>query len=477
MSASSILSLLFKFVPEIPRPTRKLRLTERLLWTSLILILYMALCQVPLYGIRWSEQSYQPMLLVQVIMASERGTLMELGIGPLVTAGIVWQLLVGSGIIELDLSTREGRRFYAGVQKLLSLLFAFFNALAFILGGVYGNLTLTAQVMVLGQLMVASLIILLMDDMLEKGWGVGSAVSLFIAAGVARRLFWELFSPVGPVDDGLFVGIIPSFFHSLAIYAATGNNTMFVEVMARKTGYPDLVGFISMIVFLILLTYLDSMRIEIPVAAARYGGLKARIPLKFLYVSNLPVILVSTLYANMYMIARAVWTRFNPDNTNPLLNWFVMYNATTMQPLKPSLMYYITTPRGISALSDPMHVVIYTLLFVGLSMVFALIWVMATGMDPSGQAEQFSKAQLQVPGFRSSTKVLESLLKPYIWSLTVLSGALVGLIAVVSDILGTLGSGIGLLLTVGIMTQYQQLLAREQLFEMHPTLSKLIGAE
>lgn len=475
---SSALDSLLKLIPEVPRPPRRLKLAERLLWTALVLLLYMALSQVPLYGIRWSEEAFQPMLLIQVIMASRRGTLMELGIGPLVTAGIVWQLLVGSGIVELDLTTREGRRIYSGVQKLLVLLFALFESLAYVWGGAYGPLSPAAQLIVIAQLMIASLIVLLMDDMLEKGWGLGSAVSLFIAAGVAQQVFWELFAPVGPLGDGLFVGVIPSLFHAVFTYAATGNATLLREVAIRRTGYPDLVGLASMVAFVVFLTYLDNVRIEIPVAASRYGGLRARIPLKLLYVSNLPVILVSALYANLFIVARAVWSRFNPDNSNPLLNVFVMYNATTMEPLKPSLIYYLTPPRGaLSLVRDPLQVAVYALTFVGLCVAFALIWVMATGMDPSGQAEQFAKAQLQVPGFRLSTKVLETILRPYIWSLTVVSGALVALIAVVSDLLGTLGSGIGLLLTVGILTQYQQLLVREQLLEMHPTLSKLLGAE
>ncbi|MEM4500635.1 MAG: preprotein translocase subunit SecY, partial [Thermofilaceae archaeon] len=304
----------------------------------------------------------------------------------------------------------------------------------------------------------------------------GSAVSLFILAGVAQQVFWEIFSPVGPMEDGLYVGFIPSLIHASLVYATTGNSTLLYEVCFRRSGFPDLVGLISMVGFVLALTYLESMRVEIPISAPRYGGIRARIPLKFLYVSNLPIILVSALMANLLIIGRAAWTRFNPDNSNLWLNWFVMYNATTMQPLKPSLIYYMTAPRGLwSVINDPLHVAIYATMLIGLSVAFALIWVAATGMDPKGQAEEFAKAELQVPGFRSSAKVLEHLLSPYIWVLTILSGAIVGALAVISDILGTIGTGIGLLLAVGIIIQYQQLLTREQLLEMHPTLSKLLG--
>lgn len=469
---------MFKLIPEAPPPSRRLKLSERLFWTALILVLYLAMSQVPLYGIHWSEQGYQPLLLFQVVMASRRGTLMELGIGPLITAGIIWQLLVGSGLIELDLSTREGRRLYAGVQKLLTLVFAVIEAVGYIWGGAYGALSLASQAIVLSQLVVATLVVMLMDDMMEKGWGIGSAVSLFIAAGVAQQVFWEMFSPVGPVGDELFVGLVPSIFHATFTYASTGNSTLLLQLAARRSGYPDLLGLISMIMLLLALTYLESMRIEIPVSATRYGGIRAKVPLKFLYVSNLPVILVSAVYANVHILARAIWGRFNPDNSNPWLNLFVKYNSTEGQliPLKPSLVYYLTAPRGVwSLLEDPLHVLIYALLFVSLCVIFSLIWVAATGMDPSAQAEQLVKAELQVPGFRSSTKVLESILSTYVWPLTVLSGATVGIIAVVSDILGTLGTGIGILLAVGIMIQYQQLLLREQLTEMYPSVSRILG--
>lgn len=472
-----LLNTLLSLTLEVPRPPRKPRLGERFLWTALVLFAYLAMAQVPLYGIQWGRGEYERMLLIQVIMASHRGTLMELGIGPLVTAGIVWQMLVGGGLIKLDLTTREGRKIYSGVQKLLTLAFALAQSLAYIWGGYYGLLSLPAQLLVVTQLMFASLLVLLMDDMLEKGWGVGSAVSLFIAAGVALQVFWELFSPLA-VGDGLFIGVVPSLLHATFTYATTGNATLLHEAVIRGAGYPSFVGLVSMIGFVLLLTYLDSVRVEIPISAARYGGVRSKLPLKLLYVSNLPVILISTVYANLFIVARAMWTRFNPGNINPWFNIFAMYNATTMEPLKPSLVYYLTPPMGLASLArDPVQVAVYVALFVALSIAFSWIWVSATGMDPRGQAEQFAKAELQIPGFRSSTSVLEAVLRPYVWSLTAVSGALVGFIAALGDLLGTLGSGTGLMLLVGILTQYQQLLARERLLEAHPAISRLLGTE
>jgi len=470
----AVLSII-RLLPEVPKPPKRLSIRDRLFWTAVVLLLYLTMSQVPLFGIQATAETFQRLVVMQVIMASKHGTLMELGIGPLVTAGIIWQLVVGGRLIELDLSSREDRRIFAGVQKLLTFVFAAVQALTYILGGVYGQLTLAAQVLVFAQLMVASFVIVMMDDMLEKGWGLGSAVSLFIAAGVAQQVFWEVLSPVGPMHDGLFVGVIPSIFHATFTYAATGNSTLLQELVARRSGYPDIIGLASTVVFVLMLAYLQSMKVEIPVSVARYGGLRAKIPLNFLYVSNLPVILVSAIYANVFMLARSLWSAYNPQNSNPLLNFFFMFNATSGNPLPPSLVYYLTPPRTIwQVMEDPMHALLYSAIFLALCVLLAVVWVMAAGMDPASQAEQFVKSELQVPGFRTSTRILEAILRTYIWPLTVLSGLIVGVIAVVSDMLGTLGSGTGILLTVGILIQYQQLLAREHLLEMYPTLSRLL---
>ena len=49
------------------------------------------------------------MYWTRMIMASNRGTLMELGIGPIVTAGMIIQALTGSQIIKLDMNLRENK--------------------------------------------------------------------------------------------------------------------------------------------------------------------------------------------------------------------------------------------------------------------------------------------------------------------------------------------------------------------------------
>jgi preprotein translocase SecY subunit len=473
------LSNLFRVLPEIARPTRKPSLSERILWTGLVLIIYYIMGQVPLYGIpRQAQGGLGALEFLRVVMASRRGTLIELGIGPIVTSGIVWELLVGSRLVNLDLTTPRGRRMFAGLQKLTALLFAALEALAYIVGGVYGALTQQQQILVFVQLFVASTFVILMNDLLEKGWGIGSAVSLFIAAGVAQQIFWELFSPIGPLGDGLYYGLFPSLVVGVSQWIFNKNSTLLMYAISRPSGYPDLLGFIGMLAMLFALTYMESMRITIPVSSSRFGGVKTRIPLKFLYVSVMPVILVGALYANLAMFTQVLWPRVNPGNQNPWLNLIAKYNYTEYgpQPLPGSFIYYISPPRSLtSAARDPVHTLVYALLYITFAAIFGIAWILTSGMDPETQAEQLVRAQLQIPGFRKSEKVIASMLRRYIWGLTILSSLIIGLVAVVSDILRVMGGGTGILLLVGIVIQYYSILASERALEMYPSLARLIG--
>jgi protein transport protein SEC61 subunit alpha len=87
-----------------------------MLWTSITLFIFLVCCQIPLYGIR-SNKSSDPFYWMRVILASNRGTLMELGISPIVTSGMVMQLLAGSKIIEVDQGLKKDRNLFQGAQK------------------------------------------------------------------------------------------------------------------------------------------------------------------------------------------------------------------------------------------------------------------------------------------------------------------------------------------------------------------------
>ena len=65
---------------------------------------------------------------------------MELGISPIITSGLVMQLLAGSRIIEVNQSLKEDRALFAGAQKLFGILITIGEAIAYVVSGMYGDL-------------------------------------------------------------------------------------------------------------------------------------------------------------------------------------------------------------------------------------------------------------------------------------------------------------------------------------------------
>ena len=204
-----------RFLPEAKPPGRKVGFNEKLLWTALALIIYLVMAEIPLYGLQAGESGYE-MSYLRVIFASNRGTLLELGIGPIVTAGLILQLLAGSGMIGADMSNPEDRGLFTTASKFFSILLTGIQAFAYIIGGVYGTLPATTSIVIFIQLLFAGVIIILLDEMIQKGWGIGSGISLFIMAGVAQKIFWDSFGLTIGLADQKSYGAFPALFQTVA---------------------------------------------------------------------------------------------------------------------------------------------------------------------------------------------------------------------------------------------------------------------
>ena len=457
-------------IPEVPKPIRKLPLNERILWTAAALIIYFIMIETPLYGVAAASDT---LTYSRIIFVSARGTLMELGIGPIVTGGLIIQLLQGAQIVKLDLNKTEDRALFSSATKILTFVIALVECAAYLIGGAFGtSLTPQATVIIVVQLLLATTIVMLLDEMVQKGWGIGSGISLFIFAGVAVQIIWGILSPL-PVTEANNVtspyGFIPYVFTKVQ------NQTGFSEIFYRSSGFPSILTVMLTLAVILLIVYVEGLRVEIPITSARFRGFGGVYPIKFLYVSNIPIILTSALLTNIIFFSQMSWARLNPNNDNFILNIFGTFNSTTNSPIG-GLAYYVTPPRGLAVLSaDPMHAIVFILLLVGFSVLFARIWVEIGGLSPDAVAKKLVDAGVQVPGFRRSEMSISQILNKYIPALTLLGGLFIGLLAAFSDLFQVLGSGIGILLMVDIGIQYYQTLVQEQIEEFMPRLGGLLG--
>jgi len=455
------------YIPQVPKPKKKLTLQTRLLWCGVALLIYMVMGQTPLFGATTPEFDF--LAFARVIFASQQGTLVELGIGPIVTAGLLMQLLRGSEILKFDFKKPEERGVFQTATKLVTYIIIVAESIVYAVA-VYGP-TLTDPSVIyvmIGQLMAASIIIMFLDELIQKGWGIGSGISLFIMAGVAQQILWSMFSPL-PAGDGGTIGIIP--FMAQSFVAGDISNILF-----RPQQLPSIFGLCLTAGVLLILVFTQGMKIEIPIVSTKYRGFSAVYPIKMMYVSNIPVILASALTANAVFVFQMLWANLNPRNNNIFMNLVAQYDPTSPSTPIGGLIYYVTPPRGLEiAALDPTRAVGYVLFMIGIVVVFGKLWVELGGLSPKSAAQNLLDADVQIPGFRRSNKPVEALLNKYIPSVTIIGSIILGLLAGVSDVLGVFGSGIGILLMVDILINYYTQLVREQVEVVMPRLGALLG--
>ena len=444
-------------LPEVASPTQKrLSFKEKLKWTLIILVIFFVLGLIPLYGL--GDNALQQFQFLSIILGASFGSIISLGIGPIVTASIVLQLLNGSGIAKFDLTTHEGKMRFQGIQKLLSVGFIVLEGFIYVgMGGLRPSAGISPLILIF-QLLLGGILIMFMDEVVSK-WGFGSGISLFIAAGVSQTIFIRILNPLpSPSNPSISTGAIPALFQSIGAGDPQTATIMLASVVA------------TILVFMIVV-YTQSMKVEIPLSFGRVRGQGMRWPLNFFYTSNIPVILTAALIANIQLFARLLYNWGYPilgtfANNSPVSGLASMLRA-------PNMIQSIIT--GSFTLSMVGQAIVYLIIFMVGSVIFSYFWVQTAGLDSKSQAKQIMSSGLQIPGFRKDQRVLERLLDRYIGPLTLMGGLAVGLLAALANLTGAFGSGTGILLTVMIVYQLYEEIAQQHMMDMNPMMRKFMG--
>jgi preprotein translocase subunit SecY len=444
---------ILKNLPEVKKPIeKKLSFNVKLKWTLIILVSFFVLANIPLFGL--GDAALSRFEYLAILLGTEFGSIISLGIGPIVMASIILQLLSGVQIIKIDMKSEEGKRFYSGLNKLLAFFFVIFEAIIYVLmKGLEANPGMEG--IVIAQLCLGGFLIIYMDEVVQK-WGFGSGVSLFIAAGIGWRLFAQLFQFIGPQGELKASGEVLVFFLSLIEGNQTGALLALMAIV------------VTTILFLIVV-WAQSLKVEIPLSFDRVRGYGIRWPLPFFYAGVIPVILVSALTANIQLFGSLLQNTLGRAtilggfangvpysgiafwiHSTPWLNLILTRSFTTRYLL-----------QGIG------HVLFYTLF----SIIFSFFWVMTANMDAASQAKNIMGSGLSIPGFRRDERVLETILKRYVSPLTIMGGAAIGILASVANLTGALVGGTAILLVVMIMYQFYQNIAQQHAVDMNPAIA------
>ena len=257
-------------------------------------------CQIPLYGIKTSSSS-DPLYWMRVILASNRGTLMELGISPIVTSGLVMQLLAGSKIIEVNQAIKEDQALFAGAQKLFGILITIGEAVAYVVSGMYGPVSEIGAgnaILIIVQLFCAGIIVIILDELLQKGYGLGSGISLFIATNICESIIWKSFSPT-TINTGRgteFEGAIIALFH---LMITRSDKIRALKEAFYRQNLPNITNLLATVLVFFVVIYFQGFRVDLPIKNQRMRGQQGSYPIKLFYTSNIPIILQTALVSNL----------------------------------------------------------------------------------------------------------------------------------------------------------------------------------
>ncbi len=472
---------IFSFIPEVKSPDeKKLSFNVKLKWTLIVLASFFILANIPLFGL--SNNALERFKYLAIILGTDFGSIISLGIGPIVMASVILQLLTGSGILNIDTATDEGKKFFQGIQKILTFFFIIFESMIYVL--MQGLQAAEGFVpLLIFQLILGGLAIYYMDDLTGK-WGFGSGISLFIGAGASWRLITSAFQFVNQQGKNCLLDFTGT--------ACPGK--VFVLIQAIINKYPtELLSaagaiIVTILIFMIVV-WTQSLKVEVPLSYGRLRGYAVKWPLSFFYASVIPVIFTAALIVSIQVFGGILENAAAPclieggqcvglAKFASYFGW--MGHFTEGQPIS-GLAFWMgstnlleLTIRGGWLPKYILQGLTHTLVYVLLSTLFAIFWVKTSGMDAKSQAHKISSSGLQIAGFRQDERVLESILDRYILPLTVMGGIAIGLLASITNLMGALISGTAILLVIMIFFQFYQSIIQQHQTDMNPAFRKFM---
>jgi protein transport protein SEC61 subunit alpha len=229
-------------------------------------------------------------------------------------------------------------------------------------------------ILIVLQLTFASLIIILLDDMLGKGYGIGnSATSLFIAINMAETVLWNCFSPLsyktktGEVESEQYEGAFVELFYGVLF---RNNKLGAIQDAFFRDSHPNISNVLGTVLVFFIVIYFQGFKITLKLSSNKSTE-EASYPIRLFYTSNMPIILQSALVSNVYFFSQMLHRNFKGSFITSLFgSWQESgYQGQTLP--VGGLIYYITSPKTFyGALTDPIHTVVYLLFVVGSTLFF-----------------------------------------------------------------------------------------------------------
>ena len=421
----------FQWLRKKLEPQRRLHFKYKLWITLMVIFIYFLLYQIPLFG---ADLIHTDILKgFRILTGGYEGSIITLGLTPLIDAHIILILLNSAGIIQ----TRS-KRVYSGVFLFITCASA---TLFFLLG--FFDPPILISVLIVAE-MVFGVVILYILTMIIDYRGLGDGMTLLIIAGISYRLVVKLFSPFKIGDE--YIGMVPNLVYCVM-------QGYFLSALF----YYAIPIFLTIALFFFAI-YVIMCRMEIPLVHSLARGAKVRFPINILYTTTLPVIFTECIFSLLVLIRKILDLNF--------LDKIISLDRGV------SLIYVLSEGVGIVP-----YFAIYFFVFITLCAMFSLWCMYIYQGDPKSIAEKLYKSGLIIPGFKRTPATLERMFEWYLPKIAIISGIIAGVFSIGSKFFNTAIGGTEILVACSGIISFYNKLEEEQIMEMHPSLRRFSGGK
>ena len=450
-AVSPFLSIL----PEVELPYEKIQFDDKVLYTVFICLIYV-FAQLPLAGIEKdiTPSINDPIYFLRGVFAAEPRTLLEFGVFPIVSSGLIMQLLAGLKLIKVNFKLQKDRELFQSFTKMIIFLQYFILTNIFIFAGYFGTGLTIFQILVLNfQLVGTGIFVTLLAEVIDKGFGFTSGPMMITTINIATNVVADIIgvSQIKIDNEGHSEshGALINFIKS---FRAKDKTSLFASVLSafNRDYLPNMTTVVIVTIIGALVCYFQNFRVELPIRSTRARGMNNVYPVRLFHVASLSLSFSYCLLFYIHIVAFALITLIGKNDPNnivcKILGHYENVNNLLAVPTFPLSIF--APPRSFFSglIQSPLSFIVFPTFIIVTGVWFAYKWQAISGQSARDIAKEFKEQGLTLAGRREQNIAKE--LNKSIPLASATGAAIIAVIAAVGELLGLKGKAASMVIGV-----------------------------
>lgn len=441
-------------LPEVEIPYEKIPFDDKMVYTIFTGLIYL-FAQFPLAGLSkdFKPTVNDPLYFLRGVFAAEPRTLLEFGLFPIFSSGIILQLLAGLKVIKVNYKLKTDRELFQTLTKLFAIFQYFVLANIFIFSGYYGENLKGSQILLLNlQLVMGGVFATLLTEVIDKGFGFGAGAMVINTLAVSTNFVSDILGLNQITVDGEgnteAQGALVNLFQGLR----SKHKTLAGGIISafNRDYLPNLTTGLIVLALASLVCYFQNYRYEISIRSTRARGTNQIYPIQLIYVGCLSVVfsyvILFYIHVGTFALIQIIGKN-DPENIIcKVLGHYVNINNIIAVPTFPLSLF--TPPRSLvnGITQQPLSFVFYPIFMIFTGVWFAKKWQAISGMSARDLAKDFKEQNITLTGRREQNIAKE--LDKIVPTAATTGASTLAVILVIGELLGLKGKAAGIVVGV-----------------------------